>query len=66
MREFCQQKRANNTSGVPGVHFLRPAKQPEGIWQARIRLPDGRKIHRTFEEARQIYQFGRFPVNCAG
>jgi hypothetical protein len=47
-REFHQQVRSNNTSGVPGVHFLRTTKQPQGIWQARIQLPDGRKIHRTF------------------
>lgn len=48
MREFCQQKRSNNTSGVPGVHFLRLKNQPKGIWQARIKLADGRKIHKTF------------------
>jgi hypothetical protein len=48
MREFHQQKRSNNTSGVPGVHFLRPARQSRGIWQARIRLANGRKIHKTY------------------
>lgn len=52
MREFCQQKRSNNTSGVPGVHFLRPTRLPKGIWQARISLPDGRKIHKTFSVSR--------------
>ncbi len=31
--EFCQQKRSNNSSGVPAVHLLTPAVQPEGIWQ---------------------------------
>lgn len=46
--EFCQTKRSNNTSGVPGVHFLRPANQPEGIWQARLKLADGTKMIRTF------------------
>ena len=55
-REFCQQKRSNNTSGVPGVHFLRPARQPQGIWQARIKLPDGRKKHKTFSVRRSGYQ----------
>ena len=34
--EFCELKRGNNTSGVTGVHFLTPARQPEGIWQARL------------------------------
>ena len=36
--EFCRQLRDNNTSGVPGVHFLAPARQPMGIWQARLKL----------------------------
>jgi hypothetical protein len=47
-REFHQQKRSNNTSGVPGVHFLKSTRQPQGVWQARIKLRDGRKIHKTF------------------
>jgi len=46
--EFCQHKRSNNTSGVPGVHFLTPAAQPEGIWQARLKLADGTKTTKTF------------------
>ena len=46
--EFCQYKRSNNTSGVPGVHFLRPAAQPAGIWQARLKLADGTHITKTF------------------
>jgi hypothetical protein len=54
-REFCQQKRSNNTSGVAGVHFLKTIRQPGGIWQARIKLPDGRKIHKTFS----VRKFGR-------
>ena len=48
MREFHAQTRSNNTSGAPGVHFLTPRRQPEGVWQARIKLRDGRKLHRTF------------------
>lgn len=47
-REFCQQKRSNNTSGVPGVHFLKTARQPHGIWQARIKLANGTKKHKSF------------------
>jgi AP2 domain len=46
--EFCQHKRSNNTSGVPGVHFLRPGAQPEGIWQARLKLGDGTKLIKSF------------------
>lgn len=60
-REFHQQRRSNNTSGVPGVHFLMPARQPLGIWQARIKLADGRKITRTFSVLkfgeRQAYKY---------
>jgi hypothetical protein len=33
-REFHQRKRSNNTSGVPGVHFVKSARQPQGSWQA--------------------------------
>ena len=38
---FAQLARANNTSGVPGVTFSKSARQPEGFWQARLKL-DGR------------------------
>jgi hypothetical protein len=51
-REFHEQRRSNNTSGVPGVHFLRSAAQPRGIWQARIKLANGRKIHKSFSVKR--------------
>ena len=37
--ELCQHKRSNNSSGVPGVHFLTPAALPEGIWQAKLKKP---------------------------
>jgi hypothetical protein len=33
---------------VPGVHFLTPPAQPEGIWQARLKLADGTKTTKTF------------------
>lgn len=42
----------NNTSGVPGVHFLKSLRQPRGYWQARIRLSNGRKVHRSFSVLR--------------
>ena len=47
-RGFCETKRSNNTSGVSGVHFLRSLKQPLGVWQARDKLLDGRRVHRSF------------------
>ena len=45
---FCQQRRSNNQSGVPGVHFLTPSNQPEGIWQAKMKLSDGTRMTKTF------------------
>ena len=47
-REFHEQRRSNNTSGVPGVHFLKTRRQPRGAWQAKIKLPVGRKITKSF------------------
>jgi AP2 domain len=55
MREFHAQRRSNNTSGVPGVHFLTTAAQPQGLWQAKIKLPDGRKVHKSFSVRRFGY-----------
>jgi hypothetical protein len=54
-REFCAHQRSNNTSGVPGVHYLHNARQPEGFWQAKIKLPDGTKLTKTFS----VRKFGR-------
>ena len=54
-REFHAQRRSNNTSGVPGVHFVKSARQPSGAWQAKIKLPDGRKITKSFS----VLKFGR-------
>ena len=54
-REFHVQRRSNNTSGVPGVHLVKSARQPSGAWQAKIKLPDGRKITKSFS----ILKFGR-------
>lgn len=50
--EFCEIKRGNNTSGVTGVHFLTPASQPEGIWQARLKLGDGTTQTKSFSVRR--------------
>ena len=46
-REFHAQKRSNNVSGVPGVHFVKAAAQPQGVWQAKITLADGRKVTKS-------------------
>ena len=46
--EFCQQARSNNSSGMAGVHFLRPARQPEGIWQAKLKVGGGKYQSRSF------------------
>jgi hypothetical protein len=46
--EFHKQKRSNNVSGVPGVHFHITPAQPLGYWQATIRFHDGKRIARTF------------------
>lgn len=54
-REFHQQRRSNNSSGVPGVHFLKTAAQPRGIWQAKIKLLNGRCTTKTFS----VRKFGR-------
>jgi hypothetical protein len=54
-REFHAHRRSNNTSGVAGVHFLTSAAQPRGTWQAKIKLPDGRKVTKSFA----VRRFGR-------
>lgn len=45
---FCAKARSNNASGVPGVFFLRPRRQPQGIWQAKLRLSDGTRMCESF------------------
>ncbi len=47
-REFHELVRTNNQSGVPGVQFIQPKNQPQGSWQARLKLPDGKEMTRTF------------------
>ena len=55
IRKFHTQRRSNNRSGVAGVHFLRNERQPRGVWQSKIKLPDGRKITKSFS----VHKFGR-------
>ena len=46
--DFAQLRRANNTSGVPGVTLSKSARQTEGIWQARLKLDGGPTRTATF------------------
>lgn len=46
--EFCQKTRSNNWSGVPGVTFLTSARQPDGIWQAGLKLAGGKRVRKSF------------------
>lgn len=46
--EFHQQKRSNNVSGIPGVHFHKTPAQPLGFWQANIKTRDGTRVAKSF------------------
>ena len=46
--EFHKQRRSNNASGVPGVHFHKTPAQPLGFWQANIRFQDGKRMAKSF------------------
>lgn len=46
--DFHQQKRSNNLSGVPGVHFHKTPAQPVGFWQANIKTNDGKRAAKSF------------------
>jgi hypothetical protein len=46
--EFAELKRGNNTSGVTGVAFTTSARQPEGVWQARLKLEGGKTQTKSF------------------
>ena len=37
---------------IAGVHFLKTRRQPLGYWHAKVKLPGGRKIHRSFSVRR--------------
>lgn len=41
LAEFCAKPRGNNTSGVTGVFFAITPRQPEGSWQARLKVQGG-------------------------
>jgi len=55
LSEFHRQRRSNNVSGVPGVHFHKTRRQPSGFWQASIRFHDGKRMAKTFS----VLKFGR-------
>ena len=46
--EFCQKKRSNNTSGVPGVCLMFSARQPLGFWQAKLTIGGGKYKSKSF------------------
>ena len=48
LREFHAKVRTVNRSGVSGVQKYFKASLPEGWWQARIKLADGREKTRSF------------------
>jgi hypothetical protein len=48
LREFHDLVRSNNTSGVPGVTFMRPARQQDGVWQAKLSRADGHRLCRMY------------------
>lgn len=59
MVEFHEQKRSNNQSGVPGVHFHKTVRQPLGFWQAKIKLDDGKSRAKSFS----VQKFGDEEAN---
>jgi len=52
--DLHQQKRSNNVSGVPGVHFHKTPRQPLGFWQAKVRFHDGKSMAKSFS----VLKFG--------
>lgn len=52
--DFHAQRRSNNVSGVPGVHFHKTARQPLGFWQAKIKAGGGNSTTKSFS----VRQYG--------
>jgi hypothetical protein len=52
--DLHKQKRSNNVSGVPGVHFLKTDRQPLGFWQAKIKVGGGKSTTKSFS----VRQYG--------
>jgi hypothetical protein len=55
-REFRQLVRSSNRSGAPGVMFVRQKNQPQGMWQAKLKFPDGRQITKGFAVRKYGYR----------
>ncbi len=55
MTEFADFKRSNNASGVVGVHFLTSPRQPQGYWQAKLKLA-GKGVHKSFSVREHGYE----------
>ena len=54
-REFHQLRRSDNRSGAPGVIFLIQTRMPAGLWQARVKLANGKQITKSFAVAKYGY-----------
>jgi hypothetical protein len=54
MAEFCGQKCSSNTSGAPGVHFLKCEAQPLGFWQVKLKTGGGKYLSHNFS----VLQYG--------
>ncbi len=52
--DLHKQKRSNNVSGVPGVHFHKTSRQPLGFWQAKIKAGGGNSTTKSFS----VRQYG--------
>jgi len=57
VKDFCELRRSNNASGRPGVTFATPARQPEGIWQAKLRVKGSPTRCKSFSV--KEYGYGR-------
>jgi hypothetical protein len=54
--DFCQLERRNNTSGTAGVSFYKPSRQPDGVWQARLKLDGGPTRTKSFSVRMHGYE----------
>jgi hypothetical protein len=61
LAEFCSKPRGNNTSGVTGVFFVTPARQQDGVWQARLKLRGGPTEVKSFS-VRKFGNAGAFQM----
>jgi hypothetical protein len=54
LMDLHTQKRANNVTGVPGVHFHKTDRQPLGFWQAKIKVGGVKSTTKSFS----VRQYG--------